>query len=64
MGRSPTVIFVDDAKSVLVTLCYDAEGKPMVVAAGKKKERERDVELIVEWLRAEAAQTVGYQGPG
>ena len=43
---------------VLARLTYDANGKPMALAAGKVRERKQDLELIMTWLRATVKETL------
>lgn len=46
-------------RTVLVTLSYDNDGKPLVIASGKRREREHDLGLINDWLAAIAREIRG-----
>lgn len=46
-------VFFNDSPEVLARLTYDPRtGHPMAICAGKVRDRERDRELLVAWLRA------------
>lgn len=46
------------APEVLARLTYTSDGKPIVLAAGKVRDREADLNLIMDWLQALKAQIV------
>lgn len=51
MADAPTFDFTT-APTVLATLTYTSDGKPIALAAGKRREREADLKLLMDWLRA------------
>lgn len=52
-------VYFHDAPEVLVRLTYDRDGTPMALCAGKVRERDRDKELMLAWLRALRDQIAG-----